>query len=299
MMHRPAELPTGPETRMMQAFATLGPKSLSTMIGVGLCAIAGPALADGRLEAKYALSLAGIEVGRADVTVDATDSGYDIIGSGRVTGVMRAISSGKGSAAARGSIAAGKSIPRLFAVSAKADGKDEAIKFAITDNVVKDLDVTPPPKPYPDRIEITDAHLVNVTDPLTGSFVSVPGKVDMLSAAACDRTIPVFDGRQRFDVVLSFERVEDVKIEKGFSGTAVVCQARYVPVAGHRPTRSTVKYMQENKDMHVWLVPIAGTRLMAPFKVQVATLVGTVLFEATSFTTEAKEKTIPVNAPKP
>lgn len=285
---------------MMQAFAAFAPKSpLAAMVGVGLFASAGPALADGQLEAKYALSLAGVEVGRADVTVNATDAGYDILGTGRVTGILRAVSSGKGSVAARGGMAAGKSVPRLFVVSARADGKDELIKFAITDNVVKDLDVAPPPKPYPDRVEITDAHLVNVTDPLTGAFVSVPGKADMLSAAACDRTVPVFDGRQRYDIVLSFERVEDVKIEKGFSGKAVVCQVRYVPVAGHRPTRSTVKYMQENKDMHVWLVPIAGTRLMAPFKVEVATLVGTVLFEATSFKSEAKEKTIPVNAAKP
>lgn len=288
------------ETRMLQAFATFASKSpVAAVIGAGLLASAGPASADGQLEAKYALSLAGIEVGRAEVIVNAIDAGYDILGTGRVTGVLRAISSGKGSAAARGGLTAGKSIPRLFVVSARADGKDEIIKFAITDSGVKDLDVTPPPKPYPDRIEITDAHLVNVTDPLTGAFVSVPGKGDMLSAAACDRTVPVFDGRQRYDIVLSFERVEDVAIEKGFSGKAVVCQVRYVPVAGHRPTRSTVKYMQENKDMTVWLVPIAGTRLMAPFKVQVATLVGTVLFEATSFKTEAKEKTIPVNAAKP
>ena len=288
------------ETRMLQAFATFASKSpLAAVIGVGLLASASPAAADGQLEAKYALSLAGIEVGRAEVTVNATDAGYDILGTGRVTGVLRAISSGKGSVAARGGLTAGKSIPRLFVVSARADGKDEIIKFAITDSGVKDLDVTPPPKPYPDRIEVTDAHLVNVTDPLTGAFVSVPGKADMLSAAACDRTVPVFDGRQRYDIVLSFSRVEDVAIEKGFAGKAVVCQVRYVPVAGHRPTRSTVKYMQENKDMTVWLVPIAGTRLMAPFKVQVATLVGTVLFEATSFKTEAKEKTIPVNAAKP
>ncbi|QTL02806.1 DUF3108 domain-containing protein [Aquabacter sp. L1I39] len=285
---------------MMQAFAAFAPKQpLAAMVGLGLFASAVPAFADGQLEARYALSLAGVEVGRAEVTVNATDAGYDILGTGRVTGILRAVSSGKGSVAARGGMAAGKSVPRLFVVSARADGKDELIKFAITDNMVKDLDVAPPPKPYPDRVEITDAHLLNVTDPLTGAFVSVPGKVDMLSAAACDRTVPVFDGRQRYDIVLSFERVEDVKIEKGFSGKAVVCQVRYVPVAGHRPTRSTVKYMQENKDMHVWLVPIAGTRLMAPFKVEVATLVGTVLFEATSFKTEAKEKTIPVNAAKP
>jgi len=77
----------------------------------------------------------------------------------------------------------------------------------------------------------------------------------------------------------------------------VVCSVRYKPVAGHRPSRYTVQYMVENKDMFVWLVPIEGTRLMAPFKVTVATMIGTALFEATSF--QAKDGGGEATARKP
>jgi len=258
-----------------------------------------PAHAEGRLSARYTVSVAGVEIGKANIVVDAGDTSYEIGGTGRVAGVMRAISSGKGSVAVRGAVGVAKLAPRVFAVSAESDGKAESVRFAFAGPTVTDLAVEPPIKPLPDRIPITDAHLTNVIDPLSGAFVYVPGTVDMLSAAACDRSVAVFDGRQRYDVTLTFLRTEAVKIEKGFSGTAVVCRAGYVPVAGHRPTRSTVKYMQENKDMYVWLVPIAGSRFMAPFRVSIATMIGTAVLEAVSFETEAKEKTVPVNAPKP
>lgn len=264
-----------------------------------LAGLASPAFADGTLTAKYALSLAGIEIGRANLVVQVTGTTFDAAGTGRVSGIARAVSSGKGSAAARGAMSGIKPQPTSFAVHTDADGKSEFIRMTFTGTAVKDLDLEPPPKPLPDRIELTDAHKVNVIDPMSGAFVPVPAGKDMLSEAACPASIAIFDGRQRFDVTLTFLRMEDVKAEKGgYSGPAVVCQVGYVPVAGHRPTRSTVKYMQANKEMFVWLVPIAGTRLMAPFKVSIATMIGTALLEAESFETTEAVKTVPVNAPK-
>lgn len=270
-------------------------------LAVGACALAGfaaPALADGMLTAKYALSIGGIEIGRANLVVQATDTTFEAAGTGRVSGIARAISSGKGSVAARGAMSGPRPAPTVFAVNTDADGKKESIRMTFAGTTVKDLDLDPPPKPLPDRIELTDAHRTNIIDPLSGAFVVVPAGKDMVSEAACGRPIPIFDGRQRFDVTLSFLRVEDVKAEKGYDGPAVVCRVGYEPVAGHRPTRSTVKYMQANKEMFVWLVPIPGTRLMAPFKVSIATLIGTAVLEAQSFESQEMAKTVPVNAPK-
>lgn len=273
--------------------------ALSTTVWVAAAVVTlTPAVADGRLSARYAVSVAGVEIGKANLVVEVGDTGYEIGGTGRVSGVMRAVSSGKGSVAVRGSVGVAKLAPRVFAVSAEADGKAESVRFAFVGPTVTDLAVEPPVKPLPDRVAITDAHLTNVIDPLSGAFVYVPGTVDMLSAAACDRTVSVFDGRQRYDVTLTFLRTEAVKIDKGFSGTAVVCRAGYIPVAGHRPTRSTVKYMQENKDMYVWLVPIPGSRFLAPFRVSVATMIGTALLDAVSFDTDVKEKPVPVTTPR-
>ncbi|MDI4658610.1 DUF3108 domain-containing protein [Xanthobacter autotrophicus] len=263
-----------------------------------LLAWPGAARADGRLEAKYTLTVGSVELGRGSIVVEAGDTAYEITGAARVTGVLRAVSSGKGVAASRGVLSGGRMAPRIYAMNAEADGKAETARITIAGGAVKDMDVEPPLKPVPDRVPLTPDALQNVIDPMSGAFILVPGTADLISAAACDRSIPVFDGRQRYDLKLSFLRTEKVKTE-GYAGPAVVCGVRYSPIAGHRPTRSTVKYMEENKDMQVWLVPIAGTRLLAPFKVSVATMIGTAVLAASSFETQAKSGTVPVNAPRP
>lgn len=257
-----------------------------------------PALADGRLDAKYVLSIGGVELGRASVVLQAGADSYEISGSGRITGVMRAVSSGKGVVAARGVLTPGKMVPRVYALNAEADGKKEGARLAMAGGSVAEMEVDPPLHPAPDRIPVTNTTLQDIIDPMSGAFVYVPEPTEPLSAAACERAIPVFDGRQRYDIVLNYLRTEQVKVS-GYNGKAVVCGVRYKPVAGHRPTRYTVQYMQDNKDMFVWLVPIAGTRLMAPFKVSVATMIGTALFQATSFEAKPATSAVPVSAPKP
>ncbi|MFG1361273.1 DUF3108 domain-containing protein [Xanthobacter pseudotagetidis] len=256
------------------------------------------ARADGRMVAKYSLSVAGVEFGRGTFVVQASDSAYEISGTARITGLMRAVANGKGRAAARGALAGGRMVPRVYAMDAEADGKEESARIVMAAGAVKEMDVEPELKFYPDRVPVTDAVLKSVLDPVSGAFVYMAGTADMLSAAACQRVIPVFDGRQRYDIALTFQRIEQVKVE-GYSGPAVVCGARYKPVAGHRPSRYTVKYMQDNKDVYAWLVPIAGTRLMAPFRVSVATMIGTAVLEAEAMEMQAVDGTLSVSAPKP
>ncbi|MFG1301208.1 DUF3108 domain-containing protein [Xanthobacter sp. V3C-3] len=279
------------------AFLSAGPARL-LCAGALVAGLGAPALADGKLNAKYSLTVGGVELGRGSIAVAAGDASYEISGTARVTGVLRAVSSGKGVAASRGAFASGKMVPRLYAMNAEADGKEESARIAMASGAVKEMDVEPALKPAPDRVPVTDDVLQNIIDPMSGAFVYVPGTADLLSSAACERSIPVFDGRQRYDISLSYLRTEAVKAE-GYAGKAVVCAVRYAPIAGHRPSRYTVKYLMESRDMFVWLVPIAGTRLLAPFKVSVATLIGTAVLQASAFETQATGGPVPVSAPRP
>ena len=81
--------------------------------------------------------------------------------------------------------------------------------------------------------------------------------------ANCDRTIPVFDGAARFDVVLSYGETKKRR-DAWLSGPVLVCNARYVPISGHRALRPATKFMQENRDMSVWLAPVEGPRVLVP-----------------------------------
>jgi hypothetical protein len=97
----------------------------------------------------------------------------------------------------------------------------------------------------------------------------------------------VFDGRIRYDLQLAFKRMDHVKAEKGYAGPVVVCSVNFSPIAGFNPSRYAIKYIAELRDMEVWLAPIAGTRVLVPFRAQAPTPVGTAVMEATQFVSVA------------
>ena len=46
--------------------------------------------------------------------------------------------------------------------------------------------------------------------------------------------------------------------------------------------------MAENKDLEVWLAPIASDHVLIPFRVSVRTMIGTTVVEASEFRVDAK-----------
>ena len=277
-------------------------KAVLALVGTGMasCIAATVALADGKLEARYSVSLGGLELGRAAYLVEVGDASYTASGSGRLTGVVQAVSSGKGTVGARGVIERGALAPRSFAMEAETDKKAEAVRLVINAAAtVTDIKVEPPVPPAPDRVPIADKDKKGVFDPISATLIMVPGTDSPVSAKACDRVLAIFDGRARYDLELSYERIEQVKADKGYAGPAVVCRIAYKPISGHRPSRSGVKYMMNNKEMFIWLAPIAGTRVLAPFKATVATAIGVAELEAVSFITEPTNgrKVTPAKAP--
>ena len=103
---------------------------------------------------------------------------------------------------------------------------------------------------------------------MTASLVRMPGTGDLLVPEACQRTLEVFDGRLRYDMQFAFKRMERVKAEKGYAGPVVVCAVYFSPVAGFIPSRTSIKYLSKQRDMEIWLAPIAGTRVLVPYRAQ-------------------------------
>jgi hypothetical protein len=195
---------------------------------------------------------------------------------------------GEGTSAARGQIGSQKMTPATYAATITADKKSEDVRMAMSGGTIRDFAITPPTPPAPDRIPVTDAHLKNVLDPMTGSLVLVPGNGDPLTPEACQRQFSVFDGRMRYDLNFSFKRMEKVKADKGYAGPVVVCAAYFSPVAGYIPDRPAIKYLTKLRDMEVWLAPVAGTRVLVPFRFSIPTPLGLGVLQATEFSAVAQ-----------
>lgn len=264
---------------------------LTCKIALGLAAIYAVALADaagdgafaqGRLEARYNATLAGIKLGQGTWIVDAGDDQFTAVASGVTTGLARVFGRGEGTGASRGMVKGSEFSPTSYSSSMTTGKKTEEIRITLNGGTVKDFDVTPPTPPSSLRIPLTDAHRRNVFDPMTASLVRVPGTGDLLAQDNCKRHAGIFDGRMRYDLTMAFKRFEKVKV-KGYEGQALVCAIYFAPLAGHIPDRAAIKYLVAQRDMEVWLAPITGTRVLAPIKLSVPTPLGTGELEATQF----------------
>jgi hypothetical protein len=71
--------------------------------------------------------------------------------------------------------------------------------------------------------------------------------------------------------------------EKGYAGPVVVCSVSYEPIAGHRPSTPLIKYLSEGREMEMALAPVAGTRLLAPFRMLVVSALANLVIEANQF----------------
>jgi hypothetical protein len=248
------------------------------------CAAA-PALGQGRLDAKYEASLAGIPVGKGTWTIDIADDQYTANMSGGSSGLLNAFAGGSGRALAQGRVVAGAISPLSYAASTSSSKKTETIRMTLSGGVVKEAVIEPEPPIDTNRILVTDAHRRGVFDPMTGALLKVPGTGDPVTAEACQASTPVFDGRMRYNLKLDFKRMATVRAENGYRGPAVVCAIYFEPVAGYIPDRASIKYLAAQRNMEAWFAPIAGTRFLVPFRVTVPTPLGTAMLEATQFIT--------------
>ena len=104
---------------------------------------------------------------------------------------------------------------------------------------------------------------------------------------SCRTGAGIFDGRLRYDIKLDYKRMETVKAERGYHGPALVCAIYFTPVAGYIPDRPVIKYLATERRIEIAFVPIAGTRVLVPFRMTIPTPFGLAMLEATSFVTSA------------
>jgi hypothetical protein len=264
----------------------LGAMALAATFAVG------PARAGDSVDVKvdYVISLGTIAIGHVDAESHFTPTGYDTTISGSTSGIVRMVTDASATLIGSGRIAGHHILPDSYSLDTRENGLRTHVEMSMRGNRITKLDAEPHLPPAPDRVPLTAAHKRNVFDPVSSFLIAVnkPGEVP---ARACDRTVHIFDGWERYDVKLYFKGMKAVDANAGsYAGPVVVCGARYVPVAGHRKDREQVQFMAKNKRMEVWLAPIEGLPLLVPYRILIGTQVGDLLISATRFATDTAER---------
>ncbi len=135
-----------------------------------------------------------------------------------------------------------------------------------------------PPYDNSDRVATHTSQLRNTVDPLSAMIIPMAAP----TPDACDRKIPVYDGRRRYDFVMSFERMSTLEDAKGYEGPVVRCNAVLVPIAGYK--RETIRDMRRDPmPISVWLAPVTGANALVPARIEVSTPLGTLVARSTRF----------------
>jgi hypothetical protein len=240
------------------------------------------ARAGGNLEASYTISFARIRVGDLTATVVLGDSGYAISARGHAGGIIKMLLDGEASFAARGTIKDNHPVPTTFTSKIVSSSETSDVTMVLDDGSVRELEAAPLPSST-DLVPVTETNRQGIIDPLTAMLLSTAAIGEGLSQHVCRHTLPIFDGRQRYDLKLAFKRIDQVTADKGYAGPVVVCSVRYEPIAGHRASTPLIKYLSEGREMEVAFAPIAGTHMLLPFRVSVVSMLANLVIEANRF----------------
>lgn len=272
-----ARLRRDPPLPVQAAYAAIVAAAALVWLPVGL------ANAQSTLTARYRLSIAGIGIGQGDWSVDIDKDRYTAKSSGQLVGIWRLLLGPDISAATHGTASQGHLIPASYVANFSSDDDIDDVRMMFRDGSVSEVEAKPPIPAAPDRVPVTAADLRGAVDPLTAGLIQMPGKGDVLAPAACQHTLPVFDGTHRFDMALSFKRMDTIKAETGYQGPVVVCGMSYRPVAGYNADAFKVNYIKRTRDMEIWFAPIAGSRLLAMSRIVIPTMLGNAVLAASQF----------------
>lgn len=259
----------------------------SAVLGAGLFAGLASAVVAVPADAKttkvggvYAVSVAGFRFAEGRLSLIVQNDAYSAKLDMHSSGLGRLFSSGKGNAEATGWLRRAHVTPARYDLRSNSGKRDATkVSMALSRGAVRKLAVSPKLRKVPDRIPVTKRHKRNILDPLSAVLFPANGSEAKLDASACKRTIPVFDGWTRYDVKFSYKGTREVK-NPDYEGTVVVCGARWVPVAGHRPHKVSVKTMADNRTMEAWLAPVGDLPLFVPYRISMETNMGPLVVEA-------------------
>ena len=244
-------------------------------------AVAGSPVQAADLYMKYKLFAVGLPIGSGVLSVDFGKDSYSINADGGTAAFGKLVSDGKGSVNVRGDIARGALQPKKFALNVESEDENGTISMQMLKGTVQNVALNPPQDRMNQRIKVTSDHLKNVLDPLTAAVFPAPKG---LSAESCNRTLELFDGKERYNVHLSYKSKRQAKTSDGrFKGDVLVCRARYEPVSGHRPKRKTIQELANNKSMEIWLAPVGNRPYLVPLRASIRAPFGSLVVKAEKY----------------
>lgn len=221
--------------------------------------------------ADYTIYIGGFMAAEGSIDATIEEGAYLVRSNLGVAGMPARLYNAQWDMTSEGNLAGEKLRPSRFAF--RSDEKGEVKEREIT----YDASGVPTPvfdPPEDDLADILPFERRNALDPVSALLLPVAS-----TGNPCDRRVPVFDGKRRYDLQLDYERKDRVTTrDNGYSGDAVICSVRVMPRTGMKQGRFTAMLQQRN-NTRIWLAAIDGGDIYIPVRIQVRTPVGAAVMD--------------------
>lgn len=262
----------------MRVFMSLPLIAAAFSLGVA-SSVPASASEDAALSLDYEAYFGGFHVVSARTTIRREGSEYEVQGEARARGLLDWYAGWKGRAISEGSLGDG------LTVSPEVHRNEGEWRGATRRNVLTFLpdgtvEVEQESPPDPNKLSpIPEDSIAGTVDPIS-AIMALARTMEV--AGDCTGTIPIYDGRRRYDLSVTqggaktFE-ANDYSI---FQGEAVACEVVFERIGGFRLEPS--KYQQTARDRIVWVAqPLDGVPPI-PVRIEVDTDYGVLLVHLTA-----------------
>lgn len=240
-------------------------------------ALAGPA--DGwpsRVRATYKVSFAGVDIGSFRFETGIGPNGYTADGNAQLSALLGAFQ-WQGITRVSGAVDAKAPHPVGYTFAFRSNTRTGTVKMGFQRDTITSLSMVPQPEETDEIVPVKPQHLQNVLDPLSAVLALAKGN----AGDPCGQKLQIFDGKQRFDLIMSFRR--EVRINEarpsGQPMMGIVCGVQYVPISGYKAGEET-KRLAHEAGIEVVLRPVPSANLFVPHEIRVPTALGPAVLAA-------------------
>ncbi|WP_119303697.1 DUF3108 domain-containing protein [Dongia deserti] len=246
------------------------------------------------IDLTYDVYLGGLHIFTFDVDMTLQPDQYRVTAEGGTRGTVGWLYKWDMKLAAEGLDQNGRIEPRRYVAETDWQSNQRTVHLGFAEGGRYDLQQTPPPEPDPD-IEggLPETLPDGIVDPLS---LAVAASRTLKENGHCSQTVPVFDGRRRFDLVM--QHVDEAMLPPSeysiYQGPAVRCSFSMKRISGFRKSWRSGRQWDDDSSAPptIWVASIQQDLPPVPVRYDGAIRLGRIVVHLTN----AQVRTEPANA---
>jgi hypothetical protein len=226
----------------------------------GLLAFCGQTVLAKSIDLKYRVFVGGLETGEVNLQINHDKETYHVKSEIRSLGLIDALIKFRSSSFSRGRVTNNIVSPLQHEAHNMWRGDPRSVVMKYNDKGPDMVEVAPLPEDD-DRLPVKEEMKLATVDALSAALVTSLSA--MSEANRCNMSVPIFDGRRRYNIHIKGEEEQAVE-GPIYSGDAYRCELKIERIAGH--SRSPWMPQRDDESGGVWFARLAPTWTPIPVR---------------------------------